>query len=145
MPTYVLTLWEESLAPWSDDPTEIDFYSDHNEETMAPFGGRYLRLSEHPLELLEGGPLPALGVGLAEFPSMEQARGWYDSEAYAPLKAWRMARGRFTLVLLQGLSEGATLRSTALEAVEQARVQQQRVAASLGEGSTGSEPVPSPG
>ena len=55
MPAYVLTLWEESLAPWSDDPTEIDFYSDHNEETMAPFGGRYLRLSEHPLELLEGG------------------------------------------------------------------------------------------
>ena len=54
MPAYVLTLWEESLAPWSDDPTEIDFYSDHNEETMAPFGGRYLRLSEHPLELLEG-------------------------------------------------------------------------------------------
>src|SRR5215208_2155205 len=123
MPAYILILWEASLAPWSEDPTEIDVYSDNNEATMAPFGGRYVRLSEHPMEILEGGPVPALGVGIAEFPSMEQARAWYDSEAYQPLKTWRQARGRFTLALLEGLPEGVTLRGLALAAVEQVRVQ----------------------
>lgn len=126
MAAYVLILWEESLAPWSEDPTEIDFYSDHNEATMAPFGGRYLRLSEHPMEILEGGPMPALGVGLAEFPSREQAHAWYDSAAYQPLKAWRQARGRFTLALLEGLPDGATLRGLALAEVAQARAQRRR-------------------
>ena len=144
MPDYMLILWEESLAPWSEDPTEIDFYSDHIEETLAPFGGRYLRLSEHPLEILEGGPLPALGVGLAEFPSMEHARSWYASEAYAPLKEWRHARGRFTLILLQGLPEGATLRRLALEEVEQARAER-RDAGTSGAGGTNPESGPQSG
>ena len=126
MPAYVLILWEESLAPWSEDPTEIDFYSDNNEATMTPFGGRYLRLSEHPMEILEGGPVPALGVGLAEFPTMALARAWYHSEAYQPLKAWRQARGRFTLALLEGLPEGATLRNLALAEVERARAKRRR-------------------
>jgi uncharacterized protein (DUF1330 family) len=126
MSAYVLILWEESLAPWSEDPTEIDVYSDRNEATMAPFGGRYLRLSEHPMEILEGGPVPALGVGLGEFPSMDQARAWYASEAYQPLKAWRQARGRFTLALLEGLPDGATLRGLALAEVERARAERRR-------------------
>jgi len=125
MPAYIVTLWEESLAPWSTDPTELDRYSDEIEATYAPYGGRYLRLSEHPLEVLEG-ELPVLGVGISEFPSMEQARAWYHSEAYAPLREWRMARGRFSLLLLEGLPEGATLRSTALAQVEQARAQQRK-------------------
>jgi|SRR5829696_7973671 uncharacterized protein (DUF1330 family) len=126
MSAYLLILWEESLAPWSEDPTEIDFYSNNNEVTMAPFGGRYVRLSEHPMEILEGGPVPALGVGIAEFPSMEQARAWYDSEAYQPLKTWRQARGRFTLALLEGLPEGATLRDLALAEVARARAERRR-------------------
>ena len=126
MAAYLLILWEESLAPWSEDPTEIDFYSDNNEATMALFGGRYVRLSEHPMEILEGGPVPALGVGIAEFPSMEQARAWYDSGAYQPLKAWRQARGRSTLALLEGLPEGATLRDLALAEVERARAERRR-------------------
>jgi uncharacterized protein (DUF1330 family) len=123
MPAYIVTLWEESLAPWSTDPTELDRYADQIEATYAPYGGRYVRLSEHPLEVLEG-ELPVLGVGITVFPSMELARAWYHSEAYAPLREWRMARGRFSLLLLEGLPEGATLRSTALAAVEQARARQ---------------------
>ena len=141
MPAYVLILWEESLAPWSEDPTEIDFYSDNNEATMAPFGGRYLRLSEHPLEILEGGPVPALGVGLAEFPTMELARAWYASEPYQPLKAWRQARGRFTLALLEGLPEGATLRRLALEEVERVRAERRDAGTS---GARGPNPEPGP-
>jgi hypothetical protein len=29
MSAYLLILWEESLAPWSEDPTEINFYWDN--------------------------------------------------------------------------------------------------------------------
>jgi hypothetical protein len=70
--------------------------------------------------------LPARGVGLAEFPGLEQARAWYDSGAYEPLKAWRQARGRFTLALLEGLPEGATLRDLAWAEVERARAERGR-------------------
>ena len=123
MPAYILVLFKEELAPWRPDPTELDPYSDHNEVTLAPYGGRYLRLAEHPIEVLEGDWQPPLGVGLLEFPSMEQARGWYHSAAYAPLREWRMARGRFDLILLDGMPAGMTLRSKALADVEQARAQ----------------------
>ena len=70
--------------------------------------------------------MPALGVGLAEFPTMALARAWYGSEAYQPLKAGRQAPGRFTLALLEGLPEGATLRDLALVEVERARAKRRR-------------------
>jgi uncharacterized protein (DUF1330 family) len=134
MPAYIVVLWEEDLVPSWGDPTELDPYADQVEATFAPYGGRFLRLAEHPLEVLEG-ELPALGVGITEFPSMDQARAWYHSAAYAPLREWRMARGRFSLLLLEGLPAGATLRSTALAEVEAARAQQRRDGAQPGEGS----------
>jgi hypothetical protein len=46
MPAYIVTLWEESLAPWSTDPTELDRYADQIEATFVPYGGRYVRLSD---------------------------------------------------------------------------------------------------
>jgi hypothetical protein len=45
-----------------------------------------------------------------------------------------MARGRFTLLLVEGLPEGATLRSTALAEVEAARTRQRQDDAQLGDG-----------
>jgi uncharacterized protein (DUF1330 family) len=133
MPAYIVVLWQEDLVPSWWDPTELDPYADQVEATFAPYGGRFLRLAEHSLEVLEG-ELPALGVGISEFPSMEQARTWYDSEAYSPLREWRMARGRFTLLLLEGLPEGTTLRSVALAEVEAERAQQGESKAQLSEG-----------
>ena len=134
MPAYIVVLWEEDLVPSWWDPTELDPYADQVEATFAPYGGRFLRLAEQPLEVLEG-ELPALGVGIVEFPSMERARSWYHSESYAPLREWRRARGRFTLLLVQGLPDGATLRSVALAEVEAVRAQQRRDGAQPGEGS----------
>jgi hypothetical protein len=57
---------------------------------------------------------------------MEQARAWYHSPEYAPLLAWRKARGRFNLVLVDGMPEGMTLRSTELAEVERARAERRR-------------------
>jgi uncharacterized protein (DUF1330 family) len=40
---------------------------------------------------------------LLEFPSTEQARRWYDSEEYRPLKAMRMKASTASLVLVDGV------------------------------------------
>ena len=101
-------------------------YDDQIEEIMARYGGRYLRLRRHPIEVLEGDWQPPLGMGIVEFPSMEQARAFYHSPEYAPLLAWRRARGRFNLILVDGVPEGMTSRSTAVAAVEAARAERDR-------------------
>ena len=118
----------------AEDPTEINPYADRIEQTMAPYGGRYLRLREHPMEVLEGDWRPPLGMGMIEFPSVEQARAWYRSPEYAPLLAWRKARGRFDLLLVDGMPEGTTYRRTALADVERARAERRRERARPGDG-----------
>ena len=126
MAAYVLIFPQDLSGYAADDPTELDPYSGGVEQTMALYGGRYLRLRRQPIEILEGDWQPPLGMGIIEFPSMEQARAWYQSPEYAPLLAWRQARGRFQLLLVDGMPEGMTNRSQALAAVEQARAERQR-------------------
>jgi uncharacterized protein (DUF1330 family) len=107
------------IMPWDLDQTRpagtMDPYFEHVEETMAPYGGRYVRLRLDPIEVLEGDWQPPLGFAMMEFPGVEQARGWYHSPAYAPLRALRMAGGTFNLILADGMPEGETLRSVVLE------------------------------
>src|SRR5687768_3300983 len=118
---YILVFPQDLSGYEADDPTELDPYSDQVEGVMARYGGRYLRLRRHPIDVLEGDWQPPLGMGIVEFPSMEQARAcWYSAE-YAPLRAWRMARGRFNILLVDGMPEGMTSRLEALAAVAQAR------------------------
>jgi uncharacterized protein (DUF1330 family) len=126
MSAYLLIFPEDLSGYAADDPTELDPYSDQIEALMAPYGGRYLRLRNHPIEVLEGDWQPPLGVGMVEFPNLEQARAFWQSEAYAPLRAWRQARGRFTILLVDGMPDGMTSRLTALAAVEQARADRDR-------------------
>jgi uncharacterized protein (DUF1330 family) len=38
-----------------------------------------------------------------EFPSVEQAKRWYDSEEYRPLKAMRFKASKSNLVLVEGV------------------------------------------
>src|SRR5262249_1588517 len=44
-----------------------------------------------------------------EFPSVEQAKRWYDSEEYRPLKAMRFKASKSNLVLVEGGSLGRLL------------------------------------
>jgi uncharacterized protein (DUF1330 family) len=126
MPAYVLIFPQDLSGYSSDDPTRLDPYSDQVETIMTRYGARYLRLRKHPIEVLEGDWQPPLGMGIVEFPNMEQARAFYHSDEYAPLRAWRMVRGSFNLLLADGMPEGMTSRLTALAAVEQARAERQR-------------------
>ena len=69
-------------------------------DTIARHGGRYL-VRGGPHQTLEGGWTPARLVVL-EFPNLEQARQWYDSEDYREPKALRMKCALTDVVLVEG-------------------------------------------
>jgi uncharacterized protein (DUF1330 family) len=68
--------------------------------TIAKHGGRYL-VRGGRVERLEGTWSPTRLVVL-EFPSMEQARRWYDSEDYRGPKALRLKCAMTDAVFVEG-------------------------------------------
>ena len=70
--------------------------------TLAKYGGRFLvRGGAH--QTVEGDWKPNRVVVL-EFPSMEQAKRWYDSEEYREPKAMRLRAGRANMIMVEGVS-----------------------------------------
>jgi len=83
------------------DPAAMEEYRKLVPATLAPYGGRFVvRGGAH--QTLEGDWKPNRLVVL-EFPSLEQARRWYDSEQYREPKAMRLRAGRTNLVIVDGL------------------------------------------
>ena len=68
--------------------------------TLEPFGGRVLAVSD-VAEALEGTAAAERTV-LIEFPDVERARGWYRSDAYAPLIALRKTIATTSIILVPG-------------------------------------------
>jgi len=68
---------------------------------VEKFGGRYLVVGG-PAEVVEGDWKPVFPV-LLEFPSMDAARRWYNSEDYKKFKQIRLASTTGTGVFLPGL------------------------------------------
>jgi uncharacterized protein (DUF1330 family) len=70
--------------------------------TIEKYGGKYLARGG-ATEVKEGSWTPARFV-ILEFPSMDQARRWYDSPEYAPALAIRKRASRSKLIFAEGLS-----------------------------------------
>jgi uncharacterized protein (DUF1330 family) len=69
--------------------------------TIEQYKGRYLvRGGRH--ETLEGDRVSKRLVVL-EFPSLDQAKRWYDSAEYQPLKALRQRTARADVILVEGV------------------------------------------
>jgi uncharacterized protein (DUF1330 family) len=83
------------------DPETFEEYKRLVAPTIAAFGGRYLARGGE-LAPLEGGWEPGRLV-IIEFPSMEGARAWWDSETYESLKPMRLASARSRLLLVEGI------------------------------------------
>ena len=85
----------------TDLPT-MEEYRKRVPATLAKYGGRFLvRGGAH--QTVEGDWKPNRVVVL-EFPSMEQAKRWYDSEEYREPKAMRLRAGRANLIMVEGVS-----------------------------------------
>ena len=85
----------------TDQPT-MDEYRKQVPATVARYGGRFLvRGGAH--QTVEGDWKPNRVVVL-EFPSMEQAKRWYDSEEYRAPKAQRIRAGRTSMIMVEGVA-----------------------------------------
>ena len=82
------------------DPAEFAIYGqkagaargDHKMSPLVFYGD---------LEVLEGDP--AEGVVIVQFPSMDEAKAWYESPAYQDAKAHRLKGADYRVILAKGL------------------------------------------
>ena len=83
------------------DPQLFQEYAKGVPATIAAYGGKYL-VRGGATESREGGWSPKRVVVL-EFPSMDQARKWYDSPEYKPLLDMRLKAANAKLILVEGV------------------------------------------
>ena len=95
MPAYVI------VDVTVTDPREMEEYRKQVPATLAKYGGRFIvRGGAH--QTVEGDWKPNRLIVL-EFPSMEQAKRWYDSEEYREPRAMRLRAGRANLIMVEGI------------------------------------------
>jgi uncharacterized protein (DUF1330 family) len=83
------------------DPVRYAEYRQQVPATVAAYGGRFLvRGGEH--EVVEGDWRPRRLV-VVEFPSLAQARRWYESEEYRGPKAIRLAAASTNAIFVEGV------------------------------------------
>lgn len=94
MPAYIIVDLEVT------DPAGFEEYRKLVPATIQQYGGRYL-IRGGAMESLEGGWEPQRVV-VIEFPSVEQAKRWYDSEEYRYPKSLRFQSATTKLILVEG-------------------------------------------
>ena len=82
------------------DAAAYEEYKKLTPGAVAAYGGRFI-VRGGTVDSKEGGWKPARLV-VVEFPSMEQARKFYDSTEYAPALAIRLKAAKSRLVLADG-------------------------------------------
>lgn len=95
MSAYVVFIREQTL-----DRAELDTYF---KEVRATFAGHELKVLANygSQEDLEGSPTE--GTVVAEFPSMEAAKAWYDSPLYRKVREHRFKGAIYRGILVQGV------------------------------------------
>ena len=83
-----------------DLPT-IQKYGAKVPETLAPFNSHYLIRSDK-IQGLEGEP-PKGAIVMIAFDSVEKARAWYDSPAYAAIRPLRQSAAKSRIFIVEGL------------------------------------------
>ena len=84
------------------DPKTMEEYRKQVPATVAKYGGRFL-VRGGPHQTVEGDWKPTRLV-ILEFPSLEQAKRWYDSEEYREPKAMRLRAALTNLVMVEGVA-----------------------------------------
>ena len=85
----------------STDEAKAARYRELSGPSIERHGGRFL-VRGGPFEVLEGDWVPTRLV-VAEFPSVETARRWYESDDYREARAVREGAGAWRMVVVEGL------------------------------------------
>jgi len=83
------------------DPEGYKEYVKLAPEAVKLYGGKYIARGG-PNEILEG-DWQAKRLVILEFPSVEQAKNWLNSEEYAPARKLRHQNARTNMVVVEGL------------------------------------------
>ena len=86
------------------NPAGLDEYKAKVAPLVERYGGRYVVLGGEP-EVIEG-ERPLTFPVLIEFPDLQSARAWYESDEYRPLLELRKRSVKVIAVLLEGLAPG---------------------------------------
>jgi uncharacterized protein (DUF1330 family) len=97
MPAYVIV--ETNIT----DPEQYEHYKAASPGAVADGGGRFL-VRGGELAVLEGDWSPSRLV-LVEFPDLETAKRWYESESYREAKRLREGAAQLRMVAVAGLDE----------------------------------------
>jgi ubiquinone/menaquinone biosynthesis C-methylase UbiE/uncharacterized protein (DUF1330 family) len=82
------------------NPRKVEEYRSRVAATVAQYGGRY-RVLGGKFDVLEGDWQPGFLV-IVEFANGEQARRWYDSPEYRPLKSLRLGGTQSNGLVIEG-------------------------------------------
>ena len=95
MSAYFIFTKEKTL-----DQHAMDIYM---QKVQATFAGHPVKIlaAYGPHEVIEGEATE--GVVVAEFPSVEAAKAWYESPAYQEVRAHRFQGARYRAILVQGV------------------------------------------
>ena len=96
MPAYVIA----DVRAAHDQDALIE-YRRGNTDSVARHGGRFV-VRGGEMDVLEG-DWDTRRIVVMEFPDMATARGWYESEDYAPLKALRQSASDTNIILIDGV------------------------------------------
>jgi len=83
------------------DPVKFEEYKKHSAPSSVPYGAKYL-VRGGKVEGLEGDWLPKRFV-VIEFPSVEKAREWWNSQGYAGPKAIRQSCAKSNFIIAEGV------------------------------------------
>jgi uncharacterized protein (DUF1330 family) len=83
------------------NPEKAPEYGRQVPATIEKYGGRYLARGGQA-EVAEG-DWQLHRVAIVEFPSLEQAKRWYDSEEYRAIKDLRLEHADSQIVFVEGL------------------------------------------
>jgi uncharacterized protein (DUF1330 family) len=84
-----------------ENPHEYEKYKQLAKPIAEKYGGAY-RVRGGDMDVLESDLWAPTRMVIIEFPNMEAARAFVDSEEYAPVKPLRRNNAKCTLVILDG-------------------------------------------
>ncbi len=83
------------------DPESYEEYKTYTPASIAAFGGKFV-VRGGSVETLEGDWQPGRIV-ILEFPTVEIAKEWWNSEMYAPARAIRYRAAESKMIVVQGV------------------------------------------